>query len=379
MSTHRLGRRRRGFRALAAGLTVAVTVATLATTGTAATAAKCKAPSTVNFGQVAPGTFPTHDIAIGLGAYKRVEKRCKTTVNFVTFGTPQLSIAAQIAGQVQFTMGSVLNYVSAAAQGQVVQSIMTYEQFGQGVLVTSAANKSRGTGLQALTKFGDGSTWALLALGSSSQALASDSLRAAGVDPAKVNFLAVGIAGLIPAITSGRADMAVMTPLLAGQIVAAGQGHPVVYLNSEEQIKARGYLPGAGLAVNPDFAKQYPQLTKEIVAAELRGMQFLHRNFNDPRKVYELEPDAYKETTSFSAYAAGWEWLRGGLTTTGLIDQTDIQNAARFMQKYNLLPASFTVPSGMASGTYLKGAYKLLGQDAPTEKTDTKLLDRVPT
>ena len=348
--------------------------------GQAAAGSGCTAPPAVNIAAfVGPGVVLSQDVAVAKGYFTAVEQACHTKVNIKTYSTPQAMLSGLASGDLQFAVFTASNDINSALRGQVLEDVVNLGQGGGGVLVSSPANKSKGTGLAALKNYGAGTTWAITSLKSTAEAYCNALLAAAGVDYTKVNYQAVGIAGSGSAVTSGKAQVGYANAVQAGQLVQSGQAYVIANTGGSEAYSVTGLQPALGLQALPSFVSKYRALTQQVVQAELKGLFFIQDNYKNPSAVYDLEPSSYRATTSESSFNAGWAWNAGFFApVTGLLTQAEIQNAGKLMQKYGLIPADSDIPTVKVDPGLVQAAYKALGRPAPTSTVIKKYLDPVP-
>lgn len=367
---------------LAAALALAAVTACASGTSSsagdnAAAGSGCAAPSVVNLAAfVGPGVVLPQDVAQAKGYFTSVEQACHTQIKITTFSTPQAMLSGLASGDLQFAVFTASNDILAALKGEHLEEVLNLGQGGGGVLVSSPSNKSKGTGLAALKNYGAGSTWAITSLNSTANAYCNAMLSAVGVDYNKVNYQAVGIAGAGSAVTSGKAQVGYANAVQAGQLVSSGQAYVIANTGGSEAYSVTGLQPALGLQALPSTVSKYPELTQQIVQAELKGLFFIQENYKNPSAVYDLEPSSYKATTSEAAFAAGWAWDAGFFApVTGLLTEADIQNAGTLMKKYGLISS---IPTVKVDPGIVQAAYKALGKAVPTTTTIKKYLDAVP-
>jgi ABC-type nitrate/sulfonate/bicarbonate transport system substrate-binding protein len=347
--------------------------------GTAASSG-CTAPSVVNLAAfVGPGVVLSQDVAVAKGYFTSVEQACHTEIKITTYSTPTAMLSGLASGDLQFAVFTASNDILSALRGENLEDVLNLGQGGGGVLVSSPANKSKGTGLAALKNYGAGSTWAITSLNSTANAYCDAMLAAVGVDYSKINYQAVGIAGAGSAVTSGKAQVGYANAVQAGQLVHSGQAYVIANTGGSEAYSVTGLQPALGLQALPSFVSKYPALTQRIIEAELKGLLFIQQNYTNPSAVYNLEPSSYRATTPEATFAAGWAWNAGFFApVTGLLTEQDINNAGKLMRKYGLIPASSAIPTVKVDPSIVRAAYKALGQAVPTTTVIKKYLDAVP-
>jgi ABC-type nitrate/sulfonate/bicarbonate transport system substrate-binding protein len=340
---------------------------------------KSEAPSTVTIAYITGNDALPDTIAQGNHYFDSVDRQFHTNVVFKTYDSPVPVIAGLISGQIQFGILTEQNGLSSAAQGKPITDVVNLAQGFQGVVIGKASNKtSRGTGLAGLKSYGH-ATVAVTALQSISVVAVSLLMKLAGIAPANLQFVATGVTGLIPAVASGRADLAFVGTGPAAAAVAAGQTYNVVFSSGPLAYQAAGFIPGFGLQGLPSFIDKYPALTQAIVDAEMKGLAYLKQNVGNPAKVYDGLTAAYQASLPLSSFEAQWS-LASGISTpvTGLLTQSEVDNNAKLIEQHHIVPAGFTPPSSMLNITFVDQYYKSTGQPTPTAAIDQQLINQVP-
>ena len=358
----------------AAALTVALTGAAFAQSG-----AKCEAPSEVIFAQWPVGVTLPIDVAQGIGAFAAVEKACNTKIKIVSFDAPQPMIAGTLSGQVHFAISNVQNQLLAAAQGQNLTGLISMAQGGNGIVVGKpSSNKT--TGIAALKDYPPNAIWAVTTLKGLSALVISAVNEKLGNDPQKVRLVQTGGSAIPSTVASGSADLGyVPSPTAAAQAVSSGQVREIFNASGADVFDLIGFVPGWTMLASPDFVKKYPELSTQMTAAVLKGLQYIRQNIKDPVKVYGIMPASYKSATSQAIWESSWNWNASNYLVTGWIERSDIVNTGVLMQKYGVLRPDYdlkTLPDTVIAPDLLKAAFGSLGQPLPTTKVDADLLRR---
>lgn len=355
---------------------------TSGSTGAAAgSSSGCQAPSTVTIAAFAPGVTLSTDMAQGIGAFSAVDKQCNTKVVLQVFQSPQPMLAGLLQGQFQFAVVTAPNLVLQAVQGNTVTDLLNVSQGGTGVIVTGTKDGGKGTGLSGIKAAGTGATWAVTSTGGISSLYANALSQAAGISGA-AKVVAVGLAGVVPAVTSGRAPLGYTTAIPAATAISSKQAVEVINASGITAYHSVGFMPGSGLMTTPSVTSQYPALVRAVTVAEIKGMQFLEKNKNNPQAVYDQEPESFKKTTTLATWKASWGWnISAFAPTTGLVTQPELVATAKTMQKYGLIPASFDtskITSSYADPSNLAAAFKAVGEPEPTQPVDQSALAALP-
>jgi ABC-type nitrate/sulfonate/bicarbonate transport system substrate-binding protein len=363
----------------AVALAVAACSSSPAATTSADGSGGCTAPPVVT---IAENTIPIQlslNMAQGLGYFHSVEQACHTQINFNVVEQPTAMIPALFSGQAQFIAVGTGNILNAAVQGKKFLVLLSTGQGGGGVLVANTADKSKGTGLQALKNYGAGTTWAVGSLGGPSQLISDALLDSLGIDYKKVTFVPVGTSGLVAAVASNKAAIGFASPSQAGAGATAGQTYPVMYTASKAVYDALGYFSEGAFATTPGFAQKYPELTQMLVNAEVKGLIACRTYFNNATGALKLMPDSFQATANKTAWDSTWqETAFAAAPLTGMITQQELADEVNMSIKYGLLPAGSQLPAGTADTSWVEKAYQQLHLPAPTGPMMSSFLTNSP-
>ena len=358
-------------------LVAAASMAALINSAFAQPSTKCDAPSEVVFASWPAGIVLPIDVAQGIGAFAAVEKACNTKIKIVSFDAPQPMIAGTLSGQVHFSLSNVQNQLLAAAQGQNLTGLVSMAQGGNGFVVGKPST-SKTTGLQALKDYPDNSIWAVTTAKGLGALVISAVSEKLGRDPKKVRFAQTGGSAIPSTVANGSADLGYApSPTGVALAVNAGQVRLVFNASGAEVFDLIGFVPGWTMLASPDFVKKYPELSTQMTAAAIKGLQYIRQNINDPVKVYGIMPASYRSATSQSIWESSWNWNASNYLVTGWIERSDIVNTGLLMQKYDVLRGDYdlkTLPDTVIAPDVLKAAFSSLGQSVPTTKVDADLL-----
>jgi len=336
---------------------------------------------TIRFGIFAgPGVTLAHDITDGLGAYKEIEEEFDIKFEFSVFQTPAPMTAGLSSGQLDFAIignpNPMFNAVNNPDAGIV--NIVNLLQGVGGLLIASNEHESKGSGLASLADY-NGTTWALTALAGPSQVGVQAAVDAAGGDDKSLEFQAVGITAIGPAVSSGRVDGGVAGPVQGAGLIKAGKATGVLNMSGPEAHEYQGDFPNLGLMTTNEFAQKNRDLTQALVTAQISSLLYLKDHADDPSAVYALEPASFREQQDLETWTLAWPYFSGAVVpVTGLVTHEDVVEQAAFMAKYGLLPSDFKVPSDLTDTSFVENAYKELGKTVPTESVDQALLSKVP-
>jgi len=277
-----------------------------------------KAPSKVVFG-IAGGEnayYAAHLAAIQSGKIDAALKEFGTTSSTQNFDSGPPLLAALSSGDVSFMLLGASNVLGLNLKNQGVVGLAEIAYGPQVALIGAKKyESSRGTDV---TKY-DGSKWGFTAPGSQSAAADQMVAEAAGLDWSKQKQVAVGgVSAYVSAMKTGRVDILAMDPITAGSVIDDGVG----YLVNNPQASDSNFpyrLSGMTLIAKESFVKQYPDLTKAIVRAELDGVDAV-RNAGDAAAVLKLMPQEFQSAnsahweTTWSVEGPGFDGLTGEIT-----------------------------------------------------------------
>jgi ABC-type nitrate/sulfonate/bicarbonate transport system substrate-binding protein len=311
--------------------------------------------------------------------FAKIGAECHTKVNLQVFATPPTELPALTSGQIQFIDVGTANVLAAAGKQQSIVALANTSQGGTGFMIAPAADKAKGTLLPGMANYAKNATWAVPGLGGPGQLGASMLISAAGGSPGDVQFAAVGVPGLVPAIESGKAAAATVSPAPAVAAIKTGKAYSIIYTSGPSFYKQFGFMSGTVFSTTPSFAAQYPVLTQKIVTAEVQALVTLQQDYKNPAAAYKLLPASYRATEPESVWAQSWSYVDGvNAGATGLVTQQDLQHELGYETKYGILPPSTTLPGGLTNDKYAKTAYQQLGQPAPSGPVDQALLNQLP-
>jgi ABC-type nitrate/sulfonate/bicarbonate transport system substrate-binding protein len=345
----------------------------------AAGSTACTAPSSVTIGELPVPVNLDMVVADGLGLFAKVGAECHTSVKLQIFASPPTELPALTSGQIQFIDVGTANVLAAAGQQQSILGLANTAQGGTGFMIAPAADKANGTLLTGMAHYSKGVIWAVPGLGGPGQLGASMLISAAGGSPSDVRFAAVGVPGLVPAIESGKAGAATVSPAPAVAAIKTGQAYSIIYTSGASFYKQFGFLSGTIFSTTPAFEAKYPVFTQKIVAAEVQALIALQQDYKNPAAVYKLLPASYRATETEAVWAQSWSYVDGvNAGATGLITQQDLQHELGYETKFGILPSSTTLPGGLTDDTDVRSAYKQLGLAPPAGPVDLTLLNQLP-
>jgi ABC-type nitrate/sulfonate/bicarbonate transport system substrate-binding protein len=374
-SSRRFGRHARGVWLLSALLVCAsgATAASAASSKVPASTFKCVAPPVVNVGFAA---FPGADFSQDFPIYafgKQLEKVCHTRLNVEYLNVS--STAAVIAGSVMFAAGTTYDQISAYSQGEQTQEVQLAQQVqgGSTVYVAPSQYKSYGVGIKAVPKFAK-LTWGVPFLNGATAIYYDMILKKDGISPSSVNLVVAGGNGA-GALSSGKIqllqqlDTFALVPLLA-----SGDYYEVWNSSGLQAYQLAGFIPSGSLVTMRSTINKYPSLVQEMVDINVEAGQFMRKNLNDPKAIYDTYPAAAKALVPYSQFLGTWpQWRAAYAPLTGLLTLKQMQRAANLGYDYGFVPAQVKLPANQLDNTFLDNAYKSLGLPVPTTSLYPKL------
>jgi ABC-type nitrate/sulfonate/bicarbonate transport system substrate-binding protein len=220
---------------------------------------------------------------------------------------------------------------------------------GQTVLMGAKKyEKSRGTDL---SKY-DGAKWGFTKAGSQGEAECIAMAQKAGLDWKSQKGIAVGsISAFLPALRSGKADLVDMDPSSAAKAIDEGVGYPIA--NTQDPNSIYPYqAAGMTLIAKASFVKQYPELTKAVVAAELAGTEKMRQNSADPQKILDTQSAEFKSTNG-ADWKTMWPLMVPAFTgLTGKFTDTVISQAESFARLQFMIPDSTKIDTSVLTNDY---------------------------
>jgi ABC-type nitrate/sulfonate/bicarbonate transport system substrate-binding protein len=348
----------RSIRTAAAVLVVSIAIA-------ASAGAQTSAPDVVHF--VSSGTFPSpltvHDITTGMGALKEVEKQFNTQIDMNDMAAGPTAMAALLGGSVDFLVTSGNAFSRAAVQGQPVIALMELSKGFTGTLVAPKSLIARGTGLAALKKW-NGGTWGVASVGGIAEFGARRAAEDAGLKWADQNVVYTGsLPATATGVAMGRLDIGQPDDWTTATLVANDQAFVVVNLADLKGDETWNHQIGWVLAARKETVEKYPELTKAIVRAELRGLLRAKELKSNPNGALQL----YAGTTvSPKAFAVYWELnVPCFERVTGLIEPQAVNAMTQILRGMNAVKPDQEIPADAFNDSYVRAAYQSLNLKLP--------------
>ncbi|WP_274654833.1 ABC transporter substrate-binding protein [Paenibacillus humicola] len=213
-----------------------------------------KAPKVIKFG-VQPSLQPPY-IAEKEGFFKEIETKYKTKIEFVKFDSGGPENSALAAGELSWAQyGMAPAIVGMDKADSLLTAIDILEQTAviAGPSVTSLADLK-------------GKTVGFPGKGSQQYPLMLKALEKAGMKEDDINLISMDASNMATALANKEISAFIAWDPHTTKAVQSGAGKILVRAEQIMPLKEGHYL-GEGVVVKRDFAKQYPELTQDIVKA----------------------------------------------------------------------------------------------------------------
>jgi ABC-type nitrate/sulfonate/bicarbonate transport system substrate-binding protein len=238
-------------------------------------------------------------------------KPLHVTPEFVNFSDSTSALKSLLAGQTQYMAGQTSTMLNAVAGGQQVQAMA---QFFDTDIDLMIARK----GLPGTVKQLAGRTWGITAFGTTNEVSALTVAAKYGVPKNQVKLVAVGPpAAYEPAITSKKVDVIFAGEPGAENLIASGEGTLVLNLFDPAAVQQvyGGPYASSLLMGTTAFAKDHPALSKAVVGAHVKALQWLQQHLNDPKTIAAALPAAM-QTENITAVL---KRITPGLSKDGMV------------------------------------------------------------
>lgn len=293
-------------------------------------------------GVQAVSPWAQHLAARGSGAFAEIEKEFDVKIEFQDIDAAT-SISALTSGNIDFLISSVPNFAAARADGVDVSSVAL---LGTGLNSALVARKdleaSKGMDLSAF----DDSVWGYTSPGSAMNVVAQTAAESAGLRWDDLKTVAFGkVSAAIPALESGRLDVATMDVGSAGVAVHDGVGYVLYNANTDAEVDVMGQI----LQATGKTVKEDPALVQAIVDAYLGGIEAVMQNADDADAVLGLFPEEYQELLT-KGFDEQWELTAPGQGGDGLMSAEIVDRTIGFLVDADYLEASDTVADMVRGG-----------------------------
>ncbi|OSY40814.1 MULTISPECIES: ABC transporter substrate-binding protein [Pseudonocardia] len=244
-----------------------------------------------------------------------IEQKYGTTISYPGFGKGNDALTAMLGGSAAVCNCSFNTALKAAlAKDQLAYVVNINKGAGTVAVAATRFETERGTDIAAF----DGGTWGFTSAGSISEISLRLAAEHAGIDWSVQDTIAVGgMSAFVPALQSGRVDIAMMDVASAAQAIEDGVGYPVLNTNDLSVFgPIGGTLLGNGLVLPEAFLNDYPELSQDLVNAVVTGLGRV-RDVTDPDELLALMPPGFREARADSpTFAREWAFTRPAFLST---------------------------------------------------------------
>ncbi|HEX5404584.1 MAG TPA: ABC transporter substrate-binding protein [Pseudonocardiaceae bacterium] len=238
-------------------------------------------------------------------------KPLHVTPEFVDFSDSTSALKSLLAGQTQYMAGQTSTMLNAVASGQAIQALAQFYDTDIDLMI---ARKGLPTTVPQLA----GHTWGITAFGTTNEVSALSVASKYGVAKSQVKLVAVGPpAAYEPAITSKKVDVIFAGEPGAENLIASGEGSLVLNLfdpAAVQQVYGGPYASSLLMGTSA-YAKAHPALTKAVVTAHVKALQWLQQHLSDPATIAAALPKAMR-TTNITAVL---KRITPGLSKDGMV------------------------------------------------------------
>jgi ABC-type nitrate/sulfonate/bicarbonate transport system substrate-binding protein len=335
--------------------------------GSVAFAQAPAAPDVVHF--VSSGAFPSplanHDITSAIGAFADVEKKFNTKIDVNDMANGPTAMAALLGGSVDFLVTSGNAFSRAAVQGQPVVAVMMLSQGFTGTMIAPKKLASRGSGLANLKKWNAG-TWGVASVGGIAEFGAKRAAEDAGLKWADQNVVYTGSSQASAAgVAAERLDIGGPDDWTSATVVANDQAFVVINLSDLKGDVDWDKMIGWVLAARKDTVEKYPELTKAMVEAELKGLLKSKELKHNAPAALKLYTDEGKDVSA-KAFAIYWALnVPSYESVTGFITPTAIQASTGILRALNAIQPDQQLPTDAFDNSFVQAAYKDMNLPLP--------------
>jgi NitT/TauT family transport system substrate-binding protein len=238
-------------------------------------------------------------------------KPLHVTPEFVNFSDSTSALKSLLAGQSQYMAGQTSTMLNAVASGQQIQALAQFYDTDIDLMI---ARKGLPTTVNQLA----GKTWGITAFGTTNEVSALSVAAKFGVAKSQVKLVAVGPpAAYEPAITSKKVDVIFAGEPGAENLIASGEGSLILNLFDPAAVQQvyGGPYASSLLMGTTAYASAHPALTKAIVSAHVKALQWLQQHLNDPGAIAAALPTAM-QTKNINAVL---QRITPGLSKDGMV------------------------------------------------------------
>jgi NitT/TauT family transport system substrate-binding protein len=289
-----------------------------------ASGAKESDPSSLAIGVGGSYSFtylPTY-IAQSKGFLAAALKPLGVTATLDNFSTSVDATKAMLSGQTQYSASVASTMLSSDANGQ--SGIQAVAQFLNTDIVVMVARKGLPTDPQGLV----GKKWGIASFGANNQVTANAVLASVGKNAKSVTLVAVGPPSAYgPAMQANKIDVALTGEPAAETMLSSGQADVVLNLFDpavDKKIYGGPYATSQ-LQATQQFIDSHPALTKALVSAHVKALQWIEQNKDNPSVIAAALPKQMR-TADVTAVL---QRVIPGLSATGVVDSAALNNTIK--------------------------------------------------
>jgi NitT/TauT family transport system substrate-binding protein len=281
-------------------------------------------PSTVTIGVGGSYSFtylPTY-IALNKGFLADALKPLGVKVALDNFSTSVDATKAMLSGQTQYSASVASTMLSSDANGD--SGIQAVAQFLDTDIVLMLARKGLPTDPKGLV----GKKWGIASFGANNQVTANSVLTSVGANAKSVTLVAVGPPSAYgPAMAANKIDVALTGEPAAESMLSSGQANLVLNLfdPAVDQKIYGGPYATSQLQGTQQFIDSHPALTKALVSAHVKALQWIEQNAGNPSVIAAALP---KQMNTASVTAV-LQRVIPGLSKTGVVNADALNNTIK--------------------------------------------------
>jgi NitT/TauT family transport system substrate-binding protein len=262
-----------------------------------------------------------------LGYFK--EAGLNVRIEEVNSGTK--SAQALVGGSVDATAGSFDHTIQLQAKGQIITSVVLMGRYPGIVFGLVGSQTAQYQGPQDLKGMKIGVT----APGSQTNLMVNYIMSKAGLKPNDASFIGVGgPASAVAAAKQGAIDALSHADPAITQLELSGELKPIYDTRSKAGTEAvfGGEYPSSVLYVLPSFIASYPNTTQALVAAIVRGLQWMEHA--SPEDIAKLMPKEYYMGNR-DLYVAIIDRSKAMFSPDGRVSKAGAENALKVLSAFD--------------------------------------------
>lgn len=265
---------------------------------TGLSSASAQGPVVVRFGEIKGSlAFVPHEVAKGLGLFKKLEDEKKITLKLAGFTAGADETRSLAAGQLDMASSMYIEIAVPMAMGEPLKNVLVFNNAGTTSLLMSTKYKSEKLA-DLSSELGRPIKVGITSFGSGSDLLARTFLQYSNVAPKNYQIIPLGgTTAFYAAMEQGRVDVAQASEPAAQLMADRGLARFVVdgwdRTGLERLLGTR--LQINGVHARDEFIKQHPQVVQAVVDVMLEAMDYIRANKDQPEKIIALLPDDLKK------------------------------------------------------------------------------------